>query len=109
MLAGGAPLLSERLGARGGPPIDLHDPRVFYETSSYGPAAIDMIAGTWARHIGLRVRRPVVWKARPVATRVYKTTARSRSVRQTTAMVRLQPSTSAGFERPVGVAAPLRP
>lgn len=44
MLAGGAPLLSERLEARGGPAIDLRDPGVFYETSSYGPAAIEMMA-----------------------------------------------------------------
>lgn len=40
MLAGGAPLLSERLIARGGPRVDLRDPRIFYDTSSYGPAAI---------------------------------------------------------------------
>jgi hypothetical protein len=40
MLAGGAPLVSERLIARGGPRIDLRDPRIFYDTSSYGPAAI---------------------------------------------------------------------
>lgn len=46
MLAGGAALLSERLEARGGPPIDLRDPKVFYETSSYGP---DAIAATVAR------------------------------------------------------------
>ena len=45
MLAGGAPLLSERLESRGGPPIDLRDPLVFYETSSYGPAAVEMMAG----------------------------------------------------------------
>ena len=44
MLAGGAPLLSERLESRGGPPIDLRDPLVFYETSSYGPAAVEMMA-----------------------------------------------------------------
>lgn len=44
MLAGGAPLLSERLESRGGPPIDLRDPLVFYETSSYGPAAVEMLA-----------------------------------------------------------------
>lgn len=48
MLAGGAPLLSERLHARGGPPIELHDPGVFYDTSSYGPAAIEMMAA----HVG---------------------------------------------------------
>jgi predicted TIM-barrel fold metal-dependent hydrolase len=44
MLAGGAPLLSERLQARGGPPIDLRDPHVFYDTSSYGPTAIEAMA-----------------------------------------------------------------
>jgi hypothetical protein len=44
MLAGGAPLLSERLIARGGPPIVLRDPLTFYETSSYGPVAIEATA-----------------------------------------------------------------
>lgn len=44
MLAGCAPLLSERLEARGGPAVDLGDPRVFYESSSYGPAAVDAMA-----------------------------------------------------------------
>ena len=44
MLAGGAPLLSERLAARGGPPIDLGDPLVFYDTSSYGPVAVEAMA-----------------------------------------------------------------
>ena len=44
MLAGGAPLLAERLRARGGPPVDLSDSRVFYETSSYGPDAVRMVA-----------------------------------------------------------------
>jgi predicted TIM-barrel fold metal-dependent hydrolase len=44
MLAGGAPLLSERLNARGGPPIDLRDPFVFYDTSSYGPSAVEGMA-----------------------------------------------------------------
>jgi predicted TIM-barrel fold metal-dependent hydrolase len=44
MLAGGAPLLSERLDARGGPPVDLRDPRAFYDTSSYGPAAVAAMA-----------------------------------------------------------------
>lgn len=48
MLAGGAPLLSERLGARGGPTVDLRDPLVFYDTSSYGPAAVE----TMARRVG---------------------------------------------------------
>ena len=44
LLAGGAPLHAERLAARGGPPLDLRDPLTFYETSSYGPAAIETIA-----------------------------------------------------------------
>jgi len=44
MLAGGAPLLSERLSARGGPPVDLGDPLVFYDTSSYGPVAVEAMA-----------------------------------------------------------------
>jgi 6-methylsalicylate decarboxylase len=48
MLAGCAPLHSERLQTRGGPSIDLHDPRTFYDTSSYGPAAIE----TMARRVG---------------------------------------------------------
>jgi 6-methylsalicylate decarboxylase len=44
MLAGGAPLLSERLTARGGPGLDLRDPLTFYDTSSYGPAAVEAMA-----------------------------------------------------------------
>ncbi len=44
MLAGGAPLLSERLAARGGPALPTPDPFTFYDTSSYGPMAIDAMA-----------------------------------------------------------------
>ncbi len=44
MLAGGAPLLSERLTTRGGPEIELSDPLAFYDTSSYGPAAVEAMA-----------------------------------------------------------------
>lgn len=44
MLAGGAPLLTERLDARGGPAIDLADTRSFYDTSSYGPSAVQAMA-----------------------------------------------------------------
>jgi predicted TIM-barrel fold metal-dependent hydrolase len=44
MLAGGAPLLSERLATRGGPDINLRDPLTYYETSSYGPAAVEAMA-----------------------------------------------------------------
>ncbi len=48
MLAGGAPLLSERLTTRGGPAVDPRDPGCFYDTSSYGPVAIE----TMARRVG---------------------------------------------------------
>lgn len=41
MLAGLAPLHAERLAARGGPAHAVHDPLTFYDTSSYGPKAID--------------------------------------------------------------------
>jgi len=44
MLAGGAPLHAERLGARGGPAIDFHDPLTFYDTSSYGPMVVEAMA-----------------------------------------------------------------
>jgi 6-methylsalicylate decarboxylase len=46
MLAGGAPLLSERLATRDGPSLDLRDPGIFYDTSSYGPRAISAMAQT---------------------------------------------------------------
>ena len=41
MLAGLAPLHAERLAARGGPAEAVHDPLTFFDTSSYGPRAID--------------------------------------------------------------------
>jgi 6-methylsalicylate decarboxylase len=41
MLAGLAPLHAERLAARGGPAQAVHDPLTFFDTSSYGPRAID--------------------------------------------------------------------
>ncbi|MFL5864984.1 MAG: amidohydrolase [Solirubrobacteraceae bacterium] len=44
MLAGGAPLQSERLAARGGPAVDLRDSLSFYDTSSYGPALVEVMA-----------------------------------------------------------------
>ncbi|MEA2146308.1 MAG: 6-methylsalicylate decarboxylase, partial [Solirubrobacteraceae bacterium] len=34
----------ERLEARGGPPIELRDSRLFYESSSYGPTAVEAMA-----------------------------------------------------------------
>ena len=50
MLAGGAPLLAERLATRGGPDLDLTDPLTFYDTSSYGPKMVE----TMARWVGPR-------------------------------------------------------
>ena len=41
MLAGLAPLHAERLAARGGPAEAVHDPLTSFDTSSYGPQAID--------------------------------------------------------------------
>jgi|SRR5947209_8053788 len=45
MFAGGAPLHRERLAARGGPIAAARDRRLFYDTSSYGPTAIDAMVG----------------------------------------------------------------
>jgi 6-methylsalicylate decarboxylase len=44
MLAGAAPLLSERLATRAGPAIDLGDRLTFYDTSSYGPGLVEAMA-----------------------------------------------------------------
>jgi hypothetical protein len=44
MLAGLAPLHGERLAARGGPAGSARDPRLFYDTSSYGPRAWEAMA-----------------------------------------------------------------
>ena len=45
MLAGCAPLLSERLVARGGPRLDGPDqPNYYYDISSYGPVAVTAMA-----------------------------------------------------------------
>ena len=48
MLAGAAPMQLERLDGRGGPPVELRDPNQFYDTSGYGPAAVE----TLARRVG---------------------------------------------------------
>ncbi|MGB9185831.1 MAG: hypothetical protein WCB67_17395 [Solirubrobacteraceae bacterium] len=50
MLAGGAPLLAERLATRGGPALDLDDALTFYDTSSFGPRMVE----TMARWVGPR-------------------------------------------------------
>ena len=64
MLAGGAPLLSERLAARGGPRVDLQDPRVFYDTSSYASTAIAMMgACVGAAQLLYGSDRPVLERA----------------------------------------------
>lgn len=61
MLAGGAPLLSERLTARGGPSVELADPLTFYDTSSFGPAAIEAMVGrVGAAQLVYGSDRPVV-------------------------------------------------
>jgi 6-methylsalicylate decarboxylase len=44
MLAGLAPMHSERLESRGGPALEESDRLVFYDTSSYGPSAIRALA-----------------------------------------------------------------
>lgn len=44
MLAGLAPLHAERLCSRGGPATLRQDPLTFYETSSYGPAAVGQLS-----------------------------------------------------------------
>ncbi len=61
MLAGGAPLLSERLIARGGPAIDLRDPLIYYDTSSYGGRALmGMAQHVGPAHLLYGSDRPVV-------------------------------------------------
>jgi predicted TIM-barrel fold metal-dependent hydrolase len=60
MLAGLAPLQHERLLSRGGPPLE-RDPLIFYETSSYGPAAVDSVAAAvGSEQILYGSARPVV-------------------------------------------------
>lgn len=81
LLAGGAPLLSERLGARGGPPIELRDPLSFYETSSFGPAAVEtMVELVGADQLVYGSDRPVVEPARTGWEQTLQTNA-SRLVR----------------------------
>jgi hypothetical protein len=45
MLGGLAPVHAERLASRGGPAGGHADPLVFYDTSSYGPAAVGTVEG----------------------------------------------------------------
>jgi len=61
MLAGGAPLQAERLGARGGPAAAVHDERSWYDVSSYGPKAVDaMLRVVGVDRLVLGSDRPVV-------------------------------------------------
>lgn len=61
MLAGGAPLQLERLGARGGPAGAVRDPLIFYDTSSYGPRMLRAaIAVVGAGQLVYGSDRPVV-------------------------------------------------
>jgi 6-methylsalicylate decarboxylase len=61
MLAGLAPLHSERLSARGGPAELDSDPLTFYETSSYGPDSVRSIAAVvGAQQLVYGSDRPVV-------------------------------------------------
>jgi 6-methylsalicylate decarboxylase len=76
LLAGGAPLLSERLAARGGPPIDRRDPFTFYETSSFGPDAIRaMIDQVGAAQLVYGSDRPVVEPTRGDADGAFQANA----------------------------------
>jgi predicted TIM-barrel fold metal-dependent hydrolase len=66
LLAGGAPLHTERLAARGGPAARAHDPGIFYDTSSYGPRTIDAtIRVVGADQLVFGSDRPVVGPAVP--------------------------------------------
>ena len=49
MLAGLAPMQLERLYARGGAAAVAEDPAIFYDTSSYGPAAVSALGGIVGR------------------------------------------------------------
>ena len=62
MLGGLAPLHAERLAARGGPSVAVHDPLTFLDSSSYGPRAVDAML----RVVG--VDRLLYGSDRPVVT-----------------------------------------
>jgi hypothetical protein len=65
MLAGLAPLHAERLRARGGPATEP-DPLIFYDTSSYGPAAVGAVAArVGAEQLLYGSDRPVVEPSDP--------------------------------------------
>lgn len=86
MLAGNAPLLFERLHTRGGPPIELRDPRTFYDTSSYGPVAIEVMA----RMVG--AEQLVYGSDRPILDPLPN--GRERLLRENAARIVSQPATT---------------
>jgi hypothetical protein len=61
MLAGGAPLHAERLGARGGPADAVYDDKAWFDVSSYGPRAVDaMLRVVGVDRLVLGTDRPVL-------------------------------------------------
>jgi predicted TIM-barrel fold metal-dependent hydrolase len=76
MLAGLAPLQAERLSTRGGPPIDLADPNVLYDTSSYGLDAIEAITARIPTiHLLYGSDRPVLEPSETLLTPILQTNA----------------------------------
>jgi 6-methylsalicylate decarboxylase len=68
MLAGLAPLHGERLAARGGPVAAVHDPLTAFDTSSYGPRALDaMLREVGVDRLLYGSDRPVVAPSGPGA------------------------------------------
>lgn len=79
LLAGGAPMLTERLAARGGPPIELRDPFTLYETSSFGRGLIQaMIELVGTRQLVYGSDRPVIEPAPTEYDRLLQTNAARR-------------------------------
>ena len=87
MLAGLAPLHAERLAARNGAAVDLRDRGIFYDTSSYGPVAIEALA----RQVGSG--QLVFGSDRPVIEPV--STGRDRLLQQQGARLLARPAVAA--------------
>ena len=72
-----APLHAERLAARGGPAGAVHDPLVFYDTSSYGHRAVDaMVARRRDRRRSSTAPTAPSWPRRPTTASAPRPTAR---------------------------------
>ena len=67
MLAGLAPLHAERLIARGGPEDRERDPLIFYDTSSYGPRAVNTMAHVSSAPSSCCTARTARWSIRRAA------------------------------------------